>query len=145
MMRLTIGYPSAEAEKAMLDTHGAGDATASLQPVAAAQEVAATIQTVAALHAADPLKTYVVDVVRATREHPSVDLGCSPRAALSLLRASRAAAAIAGRDYVVPDDIKGLAAAVLSHRLILTPDATMTTSAEAVIGDVIARVPIPAR
>jgi MoxR-like ATPase len=146
MMKVTLGYPDAAAELAVLDTHGAGDAAARLSPVASAQEVAAAIQAVARLHTADALKRYVVEVVRATREHPAVDLGCSPRAGLALLRAARAAAAVAGRDYVVPDDVKGLAQPVLAHRLILSPDALMAgTTPESVVADVLGRVPVPQR
>ncbi|CAN5290813.1 MoxR family ATPase [soil metagenome] len=146
MMKVAIGYPSADAELSVLNTHGGGDAAAALQPVATAQDVAAMVDTVRHLHTADPLKRYVVDLVRATREHAATELGCSPRAGLSLLRAARAAAACAGRDYVVPDDVKSLGVSVLSHRLILTPDAQMAgTTAERVITDVLGSVPIPQR
>ena len=146
MMRVTIGYPSSEAELQVLNTHGAGDAAAALQPVATAQEIAGLIDVVKHLHAADALKEYVVGIVRATREHPAVELGCSPRAGLALLRAGRAAAACLGRDYVVPDDVKALAPHVLSHRLILTPDARMAeVTPESVIADVLGQVPIPRR
>ncbi|WP_370328159.1 AAA family ATPase [Euzebya sp.] len=146
MMKVTIGYPSAEAEVQVLTTHGAGDAAAALAPVASAADVADLIDTIRHLHAAEPLKRYVVEIVRATREHPAVELGCSPRAGLALLRAARAAAAVAGRDYVVPDDVKALARPVLAHRLIMTPDALMAaTTPEVVIDDVLGRVPIPSR
>ena len=146
MMRVTIGYPSSDAELQVLNTHGAGDAAAALQPVATAQEIAGLIDVVKHLHAADALKEYVVGIVRATREHPGVELGCSPRAGLALLRAGRAAAACLGRDYVVPDDVKALAPHVLSHRLILTPDARMAeVTPESVIADVLGQVPIPRR
>ncbi|MGI9018349.1 MAG: AAA family ATPase [Euzebya sp.] len=146
MMKITIGYPAVEAELAVLNTHGSGDAAATLQPVASAQDVAQLIETVKHLHTADALKRYIVDVVRATREHRSVELGCSPRAGLALLRAARAAAATTARDYVVPDDVKALAISVLSHRLILSPDAQMSgITAETVISDVIGAVPIPQR
>jgi MoxR-like ATPase len=146
MMRVTIGYPSSDAELQILNTHGAGDAATTLQPVATAQEIAGLIDVVKHLHAADALKEYVVGIVRATREHPAVELGCSPRAGLALLRAGRAAAACLGRDYVVPDDVKALAPHVLSHRLILTPDARMAeVTPESVIADVLGQVPIPRR
>ena len=146
MMRVTIGYPSSDAELQILNTHGAGDAATTLQPVATAQEIAGLIDVVKHLHAADALKEYVVGIVRANREHPAVELGCSPRAGLALLRAGRAAAACLGRDYVVPDDVKALAPHVLSHRLILTPDARMAeVTPESVIADVLGQVPIPRR
>ena len=104
------------------------------------------IEVVKSLHAADALKRYVVDVVRATREHRLTELGASPRASLALLRVARAKAATEGRDYVVPDDVKALARHVLPHRLILTPDALMAeTTPEAVIDDVLAAVPVQNR
>ncbi|HUG83912.1 MAG TPA: MoxR family ATPase [Euzebya sp.] len=146
MMKVALGYPDAKAELAVLNTHGGGDAALALQPVATAQDVAAMIDTVRHLHAADALKVYVVDLIRATRQHAATELGCSPRAGLALLRAARAAAASAGRDYVVPDDVKALAPHVLSHRLILTPDAQMAaTTPSGVIADVLGAVPVPQR
>ena len=145
MMRLAIGYPSVDAELAVLDVHGQGDPVGELSPVADAQEVAALIQTAQMLHAADALKRYIVELVRATRHHPSVELGCSPRAALALLRASRAYAALVGRDYAIPDDVKALAQPVLAHRLILKPEAAMAQrTAEDVIDDLLGTVAIPA-
>jgi MoxR-like ATPase len=146
MMKISLGYPTADAELAVLNTHGSGDAAATLQPVTTAQDVAAVIRAISQLHTAEPLKRYIVDLVRATRSHPSIELGCSPRAGLALLRAARAAAAVGGRDYVVPDDVKALAPAVLSHRLIMSPDAQMAgTEPEAVVQDLLTRVPIPQR
>ena len=146
MMRVSIGYPSAQAEMEVLEAHGATDAATQLQAVTSAQDVAALIDIIRQLHSAPALKRYVVDLVRATREHPAVELGCSPRAGLALLRAARAAAACGGRDYVVPDDVKALAPHVLSHRLILTPDARMAAiSPEQVIGELLGTVPIPQR
>ena len=146
MMRVSIGYPSAQAEMEVLEAHGATDAATQLQAVTSAQDVAALIDIIRQLHSAPALKRYVVDLVRATREHPAVELGCSPRAGLALLRAARAAAACGGRDYVVPDDVKALAPHVLSHRLILTPDARMAAIApEQVIGELLGTVPIPQR
>ena len=146
MMRVSIGYPSAQAEMEVLEAHGATDAATQLQAVTSAQDVAALIDVIRQLHSAPALKRYVVDLVRATREHPAVELGCSPRAGLALLRAARAAAACGGRDYVVPDDVKALAPHVLSHRLILTPDARMAAIApDQVIGELLGTVPIPQR
>jgi MoxR-like ATPase len=145
MMRLSIGYPSAEAELEVLDVHGQDDRLATLQPVADAQQIAALIETAKHLHAAAPLKRYIVDLVRASRDHSLVELGASPRAALALLRASRALAASEARDYVVPDDVKELAQPLLAHRLILSAEAQMTEhTAAGVIDDLLATVPIPA-
>ena len=144
MMRVSIGYPSAEAEMEVLEVHGQGDRVATLQPVADAQQIAALIEAVKSLHAADALRRYIVELVRATRDHAAVELGASPRAALALLRAARALAASEGRDYVVPDDVKQLAQPLLAHRLIMSPEAQMAdrTAAE-VVDELLASVPIP--
>ncbi|MPZ74237.1 MAG: AAA domain-containing protein [Nitriliruptorales bacterium] len=144
MMRVGIGYPSVAAELEVLDVHGQGDRVASLEPVADAQQIAGLIEAAKEIHAAEPLKRYVVDLVRASRDHAAVDLGASPRASLALLRAARALAACEGRDYVVPDDVKQLAQPILAHRLILSPEAQMAdrTAAE-VIDELLASVPIP--
>ena len=145
MMRVSIGYPSLDAELEVLEVHGQGDRVGSLQPVADAQQVAALIETAKHLHAAEALKRYIVELVRAARRHAAVELGASPRAALALLRAARALAAAEGRDYVVPDDVKSLAQPLLAHRLILTPEAQMSeTSAAGVVDELLASVPIPA-
>ncbi len=145
LMRLSIGYPSLEAELEVLEVHQSGDRVAELEPVADAQEIAGLIETVKQLHAADALKRYVVDVVRATRAHPAVELGASPRASLALLRASRAYAAAEGRDYVIPDDVKTLVQPVLAHRLILSPEAQMgERTAASVLDELLGSVPIPA-
>ena len=144
MMRLSIGYPSVAAELSVLEVHGQGDALADLQPVADAQEVATLIEVATTVHAAPGLQRYIVELVRATRAHPGVELGASPRASLAVLRAARAYAASSGRDYALPDDVKALAVPLLAHRLILAPAAAggMTTP-EAVVRDVLADTPIP--
>ncbi|HUH08676.1 MAG TPA: AAA family ATPase [Egibacteraceae bacterium] len=145
MMRLSIGYPSLDAELEVLDVHGHEDRVATLGPVTDAQEVAAMITGVRQIHCSEPVKRYVVDLVRATRTHPGLTLGASPRASLSLLRASRALAAAGGRDYVIPDDVKQLAQPVLGHRLILAPETQMAQhSAADIIDQLLASVPIPA-
>jgi MoxR-like ATPase len=146
MMRVRIGYPSSEAELAILDTHSRRDPLASLEPVADAQQVAAMIEVAKAVHAAQALRRYIVDLVRASRAHPAIELGASPRAGIALLRAARAKAAAEERDYVLPDDVKALAHPVLSHRLVLSPEAQMTNrSAANVIDELLASVAIPGR
>jgi MoxR-like ATPase len=144
LMRLSIGYPSVEAELEVLEVHGGGNRLAELEPVTDAREIAALIDLVKEVHAAPALRRYIVDLVRATRTHPAVELGGSPRASLALLRAGRALAALGGRDYVVPDDIKELVPPVLAHRLILTPEAQMAgTTADDVLVELLDAVPIP--
>jgi MoxR-like ATPase len=144
LMRLAIGYPSVDAELEVLEVHGGGDRLGHLDTVADAQDVAEMIAAVKTVHAAEALRRYIVEFVRATRQHPAVELGASPRASLALLRVARAAAAVQGRDYVVPDDVKALVQPVLAHRLILTPEALMAQRGPAdVVAELLETVPIP--
>src|SRR6266542_3436876 len=146
MLELAIGYPTREAELDILDTHGRNSRMIEISPVADAPTVAKMIDSAKLVHVADSLKNYIVDLVRATRDHADLALGASPRAALSMLRASRAAAASGGRDYVVPDDIKDLITPVLAHRLIPSPEAQMIgRTAADVLSDIVEFVPIPIR
>jgi MoxR-like ATPase len=142
--RVSMGYPSPEAELEMLDTHGGPAALDDLEPVTDAQAVRKLIDVVRSVHVSDEVKRYVVDLVGATRKAPELRLGASPRAALQLLRASRAAASLAGRDYVLPDDVQGLAVSVLAHRLLPTAEAQVARrTTEAVVADLVARLPLP--
>jgi MoxR-like ATPase len=144
LMRLSIGYPSVDAELEVLEVHGRGDRVGTLEAVTDAQAVAGLIDAVKGVHAAPALRRYIVELVRATRTHPGVELGGSPRASLALLRAGRALAAVNGRDYVIPDDVKQLVDPVLAHRLILTPEAQMRqTGASEVLAELLAQVAIP--
>jgi MoxR-like ATPase len=142
--RVSMGYPSPEAELEMLDTHGGPAALDDLEPVTDAQAVRKLIDVVRSVHVSDEVKRYVVDLVGATRKAPELRLGASPRAALHLLRASRAAASLTGRDYVLPDDVQGLAVSVLAHRLLPTAEAQVARrTTEAVVADLVARLPLP--
>ena len=142
--RVSMGYPSADAEMDMLDTHGGADALDELEPVADALEVRKLIDVVRAVHVSTEVKRYVVDLATATRDAPDLRLGASPRATLQLLRAARAHAALDGRDYVLPDDVQGLAGPVLAHRLLPTAEAQVSRrSPEAVVRDLVSRVPLP--
>jgi MoxR-like ATPase len=144
--QIAIGYPSIEAELLMIDTHGAGSPLDDLQPVSTGAEVARMIAAVRTVHVADSLRRYAVDLVTATRNHPDLRLGASPRATLHLLRAGRAAAALDERDYVAPDDLQALATSVLSHRLLLSAEAQIARrSTTDVVTDVLGHVPVPAR
>ncbi len=144
LMRLEIGYPSITAELEVLEVHGGGDRLSELSAVADATEAAAMIEAVKKVHAADPLRRYVVELVRSSRQHPGLELGASPRASLALLRAARALAGVNGRDFVVPDDVKQLAVPVLAHRLILSPEAQLSgRSAADVVSELIETVSVP--
>ncbi len=143
--RVSMGYPSVGAELQMLDTHGGADPLALLEPVADAAEITDLIELVRALHVSAEVKQYVVALSTATRESPLLRLGASPRASLQLLRAARAQAGLAGRDYVLPDDVQELAPAVLGHRVLATAEAQMAGhTAEDVIADLLTRVPVAA-
>jgi MoxR-like ATPase len=144
LMRIEMGYPSRDAEVSILETQGAHARVEELVPVASAAEVVAAADIVAGVHMATNLRSYIVDVVEATRRHRDLALGVSPRGALALQRASRALAASLGRDYVVPDDIKRLAPAVLEHRVLLVPDAQLRgAEPDEVVRSVLATVPVP--
>lgn len=145
MARVSIGYPSADAELEMLGVHGGSSPLDDLQPVTHAADIVKLIDAVRAVHVADTVRRYVVDLVSATRSHPDLRLGASPRASLHLLRASKAAAALAGREYALPDDVQALAAPVLAHRLLPTAQAQLNRrTAEQVVQDIIQRTPVPA-
>jgi len=142
--RVSMGYPDRDAELAMLDDRETADPLASLAPVADAATVRELVDAVGLLHVSPAVRRYVVTLVEATRRSPDLRLGASPRAGLQLLKAARAAAALAGRDHVLPDDVQALAAPVLSHRLLLTPDAALgRRSAEQVVAELLGTVPVP--
>jgi len=144
LMRISMDYPSREAEIAILDTHGAGTDPSALRRVATADDVALLIAMAQAVHVAPSLKGYIVDLAEVSRRRPELELGASPRASLALLRAARVAAASAGREYVVPDDIKRLAGPVLEHRLSLAPEAHHRgLDRRRVLAEVVAAVPVP--
>ncbi|MDH6110013.1 MoxR-like ATPase [Kitasatospora sp. MAP12-15] len=144
MARISIGYPSPEAELAMLDSHGGASPLDDLQPVAHAADILKLIEVVRTVHVADSVRRYTVDLVTATRTSPELRLGASPRATLHLIRAARAAAALDGREYVLPDDIQALAVPVLAHRLLPTAEAQLSRrSAEQIVRDLVHRLPIP--
>ncbi|MEU5216134.1 MoxR family ATPase [Streptomyces sp. NPDC020807] len=145
MARVSMGYPSADAELRMLDVHGSVSPLDDLQPVAHAHDILKLIEAVRAVHVADAVRRYAVDIVAATRTHTDLRLGASPRATLHLLRAAKASAALSGRDYVLPDDLQALAAPVLAHRLLPTAQAQLNRrTAEQVVQDILQRTPVPA-
>ncbi len=145
MARITMGYPDADAEIAMLASHGGHDPLQEVSPVADATDVEAMVEAVRSIHVAPAIQRYVVDLVRATRHDPRLRLGASPRAALHLVRAARANAALSQRDYVLPDDVQRLAEPILAHRLITTTDAQISRiDAQTVVSSLLDSVPVPA-
>jgi len=121
--RISLGYPPPAAEREMLDTHGSSSPLDQLRPVARASDVQDLVIAVRSVLVSDQVKDYIISLANATRTSPELRLGASPRATLHLLRASRAWAALDGRDYVIPDDVQRLARPVLAHRLLPTPEA----------------------
>ena len=140
MVRVSLGYPASDAEVEMLSEHSRGDRVLELAPVADVAEVLAAQIATAQVHASEPLRRYVVALLEGTRSDPRTELGASPRAGLMLLKAAKALAALEGRDHALPDDVQALAPAVLTHRLLLAPEAAGTNRAD-VVRDVIERVP----
>jgi MoxR-like ATPase len=142
--RIAMGYPSAESELAMLDAHGSSSPLEALEPVAGAEDIRDLIAAVRRVHVADTLKQYVIRLVTATRSTPELRLGASPRATLHLLRASRARAALDGRDFVIPDDVQALALPVLAHRLLPSAEALLARQLpEQVLAAIVGKVPLP--
>ena len=145
MARISLGYPSARAELAMLDTHGQSSPLEHLTPVTDADTISAMVQAVRGVYTSAAIKQYVVDLSAATRQSPALRLGASPRATLQLLRASRAHAALDGRDHVLPDDVQSIAVPVLAHRIIPTGETQLARKSTAdVLHDLMRRVPVPA-
>jgi MoxR-like ATPase len=143
LLRLRMGYPDREAELAMLDTADR-QSVDDLQAVAGPEAVASMITATSKVHVAPALQGYIVDLATATRRHPGLSLGMSPRAVLALQRAARALAGSIGRSYVVPDDVKALIGPVLEHRVVASPEAVLTgQGVTEILDDVIRSVPVP--
>ncbi|MCC6434457.1 MAG: MoxR family ATPase [Acidimicrobiales bacterium] len=144
LMRLSMGYPSRADEIAILDAHGQTDGLEHLTAVLTTRQLDAMVAAARAVHVAPAIKEYLVDLSDASRRHPYVWVGLSPRATLAMQRVCRARAAAAGRNYVTPDDVKALAEPVMAHRLMLNPDAQLQgLTASRVVADILAQVPVP--
>ncbi len=144
--RISLGYPLPAAEREMLDTHGSFSPLDQLKPVARASDVQELVLAVRKVLVSDQVKDYIINLANATRTSPELRLGASPRATLHLLRASRAWAALDGRDYVIPDDVQRLARPVLAHRLLPTAEAIVERHLpEQVVDRIVAQLPLPRR
>ncbi len=144
LMRLEIGYPDHDAEVDILEADRDHATVADLEPVITSDELVAATKSLAQVHVAPALRDYIVRLADATRHHPALTLGASPRGALGLQRAARAWAAASGRDYVLPDDVKGLAVPVLAHRLVPNADADLRgVEGGDVITELLASLPVP--
>jgi MoxR-like ATPase len=146
MARISIGYPDRDSELSMLDSHGSSSPLDELKPVAHAADIRALVAAVREVHVSGPIRQYIIDLVNATRTSPELRLGASPRAALHLLRASRSFAALDERDFVIPDDVQGLAVPVLAHRLLPSAEAMVGRELpDQVLAAIVRRLPLPGR
>ena len=144
LLRLRLGYPMEAEEDAILTRFHTGDPLAELEPVATGPDIAGFQETIREVHFEPVLRNYVVQLVQATRCHPDVELGASPRATMGLYRCSQALAAIRGREYVVPDDVKTLAPYALSHRIILKSQARLRDrTSDSVVDEILSQVAVP--
>ena len=146
MARIQMGYPARSFEVAMLTAQANGDQLASVSAVTDVDFIERAVRSIRQVYVAPVINDYIVSLVEATRSSTDLRLGASPRASLHLMRAARVEAALAGRDYVIPEDVSQLATTVLSHRVLLTVDAQVARrSSEQVVAGVIAQVPLPNR
>jgi MoxR-like ATPase len=144
LLRLRLGYPTEPEERALLARFRAENPLTTLAPVTDAERLVAAQRACRHVFVEADVEDYLVRLVRATREHPLVELGASPRATLALYRAAQARAALHGRDFVLPDDVKALASAVLAHRVLLSAQAQLRgRGAEQVIAEIVAQIPAP--
>ena len=144
LMKVSMGYPSREAELEVLTTHATSAVLDGLGPVVSTADVHGMAAAAETVRVAPPVQSYLVDLAAATRNHRDLSLGMSTRATLALQRVSRALAAAQGRDYVTPDDIKALAHPVLDHRLVLNADAALRgVTPFDITDDVVRSVPVP--
>jgi len=144
LLRIQIGYPDTDSEVSMLETHGVYEPLELLQSVATPEDVLALASRARGVYTSPLIQRYIVHIANATRVHPAVVLGMSPRAALALQRAARARAVLEGRDFVAPDDVKAMAPPVIGHRLELRAAAGRGRSpVKAVLDEVLRQVPVP--
>ncbi len=144
LLRLELGYPDEDGEDQILQRFESANPMDDLTPAVSAEELVAHAQALGNLHVDPSIRRYAVQIARATRDEPAFELGASPRASLALFRASRAHAAVNGRDFVLPDDVKTMAPHVLGHRLILSTNARLRGRGTGeVLADLLERIPVP--
>jgi MoxR-like ATPase len=144
MLRLRLGYPSAQEEIAMLDSQQFKHPLNDLGQVVGVEELLGAQKAVRNVYLNDDMKHYIIEIVTATRNQPDIYLGASPRGALALYRTAQARAAIAGRDHVIPDDVKALAESTLAHRIIVGPTARIKEiTARSIIQNLLNVIPVP--
>ncbi len=144
MLRIQLGYPTPAEEITVLSSQQYEHPLQNIYQVVSVQELLAAQQAIREVYVADEIKRYIIDLVTATRQHPDVYLGSSPRGSLALFRTAQARAAMAGRDYVIPDDVKALAEVTLAHRVIVGPAARIKDiSSRTIVQDILAATPVP--
>lgn len=144
LMKVTMGYPDAEAEVDILFRFREKNPLHELQAVASGEQIIELRKQVRNIHVDRAIGDYIVEIVQRTRRQEHVMLGCSPRASIYLMRASQAMAMFCGRDYVIPDDVKGLVIPVLSHRMVLRQEARIRkVTAENILTDLLSKIRVP--
>jgi MoxR-like ATPase len=144
MLRIRLGYPTPQEEIAMLDSQQYQHPLIGITQVVSVEELLAAQRAVREIYLNQDIKNYIVSLVTMSRQHPDVYLGASPRGALALYRTSQARAAIVGREYVIPDDVKALAEATLAHRIIVGPNARIKDiSASSIVQNILSMVSVP--
>jgi MoxR-like ATPase len=144
LMRFTLGYPSLDEELKMLDMLQRRHPIDDVQPVVTAEELVAAQRAVREVHVDDKVRRYLTQIVHQTRSCEDLSLGGSPRASIALFRCAQALAAVSGRNYVLPDDVKKIAPPVLTHRVIVRPESRLRKmTAAAIVEDLIEDVPVP--
>ncbi len=144
MLRIRLGYPAAHDEIGMLDSQQYTHPVDELAQVVTTQDLLLAQDAIKSVYVDDKIKTYIVELMTQTRKHPEVSLGASPRGSLVLYRTAQARAAMAGRDYVAPDDVKALAPACLAHRMIVSPSARIKdVTPESILTEIMNSVSVP--
>ena len=144
LLIISLGYPTIEEELEIIERQQMAHPIETLEPVASAQEVIDLQRTIRSIYVDDLVKQYIVNLTDATRSHADISLGASPRASLAMYRGGQAIALIRGRDFVLPDDVKELAPAMLSHRMIVSPAARMRgVSSMEVVEAILEQIPVP--
>lgn len=144
LLKLSIGYPDQEDERVMLSRYISAEPLAELQPVTDGETVVALQKAVREISIHPDVMEYIVQTVSATRSHNALTLGASPRATIALAHAAQAAAAMQGRDFVIPDDVKSMTAPVLYHRLVLTPEARLShLTAKTILDEILSKTKVP--
>jgi MoxR-like ATPase len=144
LLRIRLGYPSMMDEIRVLERQQLRHPIEELQPVITTEELQEVQEAIKSVYVAPPVKRYMVELTRQTREHSDIYLGASPRGSLGLFRSGQARASINGRDYVLPDDVKALAVSVLAHRMVVSPSARLRSlTAEKIVQEIMDNLPVP--